>query len=271
MSQDETTAEAISLLQDLGLQEYEARCFIALTKIHEGTAKDIHELSDVPRTRVYDAVRVLESQGLVEVQHSTPQTFRSVGIEEATQTLHQKYDNRIETLQTYLENTDYRDSGADDEQLQEVWSLNGHEAIESRTLQLVDEAEFEIGLLVVDEGILSDALFDGLHEAQEREVSILLGGQSETITARLEAELPMSRVFETELDWLTGQSSDTEVAISRIVLVDREALLIGSYYPDADGTQNEQAIFASGLRNGVVVLLRRLLSTGLAADRDPQA
>ena len=81
--------------------------------------------------------------------------------------------------------------------------------------------------------------------------------------------MPNVQVFETGLEWLTGNATEQEVAISRILLVDREALLIGSYYPDApDGREDEQAIFASGLDNGFVVLLRRLLSTGLPIPSD---
>lgn len=44
--------ESIELLQQLGLKEYEARAFVALTRVEAGTAKDIAELSEVPRTRV---------------------------------------------------------------------------------------------------------------------------------------------------------------------------------------------------------------------------
>lgn len=270
MTQEEIISEAVSLLQELGLKEYEARCFMALTQLPSGTAKQIHDISEVPRTRVYDAIRVLESQGLVEVQHSSPQRFRAVGIDEATQTLRKRYDNRIQTLETYLEHTDVRDEDAESDQVQEVWSLMGNEAIESRTLDLIDEAESEISLLVVDEAILSQTLFDSIHTAQEREVSILLGGQTTAITDHLGAEVPNVRTFETELDWLTGTLPDHEVAISRILLVDRETLLIGSYYPQSeDGKENEQAVFARGLENGVVVLLRRLVSSGLAAANDP--
>ncbi|WP_222916254.1 helix-turn-helix domain-containing protein [Natrinema sp. SYSU A 869] len=269
MTKDDTTREAISLLQDLGLQEYEARCFMALNKLPSGTAKEIHEISDVPRTRVYDAIRVLESQGLVEVQHTSPQVYRAVDIDEATQTLRQKYDNRIETLETHLKNTEVQDI-EENEHVQEVWSLTGHEAIESRTIELIDEAESEIAFLVVDEDILSETLFDGLQEAVDRELSMILGGQTDAITAALGTELPNTRVFETGLDWLTGIESDDEVAISRILLVDRETLLIGSYYPNAAGENaNEQAIFARGLENGIVVLLRRLVTAGLPAIKDP--
>lgn len=267
MTQDETTTEAISLLQDLGLQEYEARCFVALNKLPRGTAKEIHEISDVPRTRVYDAIRVLESQGLVEVQHSSPQLYRAVSISEATQNLRQKYASRIDTLETYLENTDVQNPDEDDH-VQEIWSLTGHDAIESRTLDLIENAESEIAFLVVDDEIMSDALFEGLEGAIDCNLSVLLGGQTESTAETLEAELPSTRVFETGLHWLTGIEDDSEVAISRILLVDRETLLIGSYYPDGDES-GEQAIFAKGLQNGVVVLLRRLVTAGLPQIKDP--
>lgn len=270
MTQDDTLAEAVSLLQDLGLQEYEARCFIALTQLSTGTAKDIHEISEVPRTRVYDAVRVLESQGLVEVQHTNPQQYRSVGIDEATRTLRQKYDDRIDTLKSYLERIDCREPGTDDDEIQEVWSLTGDEAIDSRMLDLIGDADSEIALLVVDEDILSERLFDALAGARDRGVSVLLGGQTEGITARMGEEFPSTRVFETNLNWLHGRSTDNEIAISRILLVDQTQLLISSYYPDANSEElSEQAIFAGGLGNGIIVLLRRLVSSGLAAIDDP--
>ena len=271
MTQDETTVEAISLLQDLGLQEYEARCFLALNKLPSGTAKEIHEISEVPRTRVYDAIRVLESQGLVEVQHSSPQRYRAVGISEATRILREKYNDRIDTLETYLEEADVEEP-EDDDHVQEIWSLSGHEAIESRTLELIGNAESEIALLVVDDDVLSEALFDGVQQAIERDLTVVLGGQTAETTATLEARLPETRVFETDMDWLTGGELDAEVAISRILLVDRETLLIGTYYPDADGGEaKEQAVFAKGLQNGVVVLLRRLVTAGLSAIEDPGA
>jgi HTH-type transcriptional regulator, sugar sensing transcriptional regulator len=269
MTQNETTDEAISLLQNLGLQEYEARCFVALNRLPTGTAKEIHEISDVPRTRVYDAIRVLESQGLVEVQHSSPQVYRAVGTEEATRILRQRYNDRVDTLESYLQNTK-TETIEDDGHVQEVWSLTGHDAIESRTLELIGEADSEVALLVVDEGILSESLFDALRTATDRDLSVVLGGQSESVTRSLERTLPGGRVFETGLDWLTGAESDDEVAISRILLVDRETLLIGSYYPDSEVDEPaEQAVFARGLQNGVVVLLRRLLTAGLPPVNDP--
>ncbi|MDS0474067.1 helix-turn-helix domain-containing protein [Natrinema sp. 1APR25-10V2] len=267
---NEPIQEAIDLLQELGLQEYEARCFVALNQLSTATAKEIHEISEVPRTRVYDAVRVLESKGLVEVRHSNPQVYRAVSIDEATQTLAKQYTDRIESLKGHLQNTDAQETEGEDH-VQEVWSLSGHEAIESRTHELIDEAETEIVFVVVDDALLSEQMFEGLHMAVDRDLSLMLGGKTDTITAQLGTELPTVSVFETGLDWLTGKVSDDEVAISRLLLVDRETLLIGTYYPNADNEKvKEQAVFAKGLENGIVVLLRRLITMGLSAQNDSE-
>ncbi|WP_115862922.1 TrmB family transcriptional regulator [Halorussus litoreus] len=270
MTQEQDRAETVSLLQDLGLKEYEARCFIALSQVPSATAKEISDLSEVPRTRVYDAVRVLEAQGLVEVQHSNPQTFRAVSVDEAASTLRQRYDDRIETLETYLDDIDIED-GKSTEQMQEVWSLTGHEAIESRTLELAENADSEIVLIVVEEDILTDALLERLEAAMARGVDVIVGGLTASTVARIDAVLPAARSFETDLEWLVSSEDGSAVAISRLLLVDRSNLLVSSYYPSggSDESVNEQAVFANGLHNGVVVLIRRLVSSGLLPARDP--
>ena len=270
MAAEHRKAETVSLLQDLGLKEYEARSFLALTQLSTGTAKEISEFSEVPRTRVYDAVRVLESKGLVEVQHSNPQQFRAVSIEEATATLRQQYDTRIDTLQSHLEALDLQPEVDDSDRMPEVWTLSGHDGIESRTHTLLEDAESEIVLLVVEEELLTEALYERLHAAVDRGVDVVLGGETDAIIAKLGTELPSVKVFETELDWLLGPASDDEIAISRLLLVDRTTLLVGSFYPDADhDNSHEQAIFANGLENGVVVLLRRIISSGLLPVANP--
>jgi sugar-specific transcriptional regulator TrmB len=59
--------EAVEVLQQLGLKEYEARCFVGLSRLQTGTAKQLSELTEVPRTRAYAAIRMLEAQVLVEL------------------------------------------------------------------------------------------------------------------------------------------------------------------------------------------------------------
>lgn len=270
VSQEETKAKAVNLLQDLGLKEYEARCFLALTQTPAATAKEISDLSEVPRTRVYDAIRALEAQGLVEVRHSSPQQFRAVSIDEGIATLRQRYDDRIDTLQSRLESLDLQPEPDDSDRLQEVWSLSSTEGIQSRMFDLLENATSEIMLLIVEEELLTEALFDRLHDAVDRGVNVVIGGKTDAITTRLESELPSVQVFETDLSWLMGSKRENEVAISRILLVDRTALLVSSFYPhDVRGEPQEQAVFANGLENGIVVLIRRLISSGLLPSATP--
>ena len=106
MDADPNSEEAVEVLQQLGLKEYEAKCFVGLTRLNMSTAKKLSSLTDVPRTRIYDAIRVLEAQGLVEIQHTSPQQFRAVSLEEATATLRDQYEGRVDRLHNALKTVD---------------------------------------------------------------------------------------------------------------------------------------------------------------------
>jgi Predicted transcriptional regulators len=161
MATSDNLQEAVDVLQQLGLKEYEARCFVGLSQQSTGTAKQLSEITDVPRTRVYDAVRVLEAQGLVEIQHSSPRKFRAVSLSEATETLRDQYEKRVDRLHDALDNIELHT--ADDESpIQEVWSMTGATAIENRTERLLTDADSEIVLVIGDESLLTETLVDQL-------------------------------------------------------------------------------------------------------------
>lgn len=205
---------------------------------------------------------------MVKVHHSNPKRFRAVSIDEATHILRQQNDIRIETLETHLKELDQPSPAAEEMNRQEVWTMADHEAIQTRTEELIAEAESEIVLLVVEEDLLRDTLVKRIREAQDRGVTVIIGGTTDSIIKHVERILPTVEVFKTDIRWLLGPDTDDEVAISRVLLVDHEALLISSFYPQTDETRKEQAIFAEGLTNGVIVLLRRVLATGLTHCND---
>src|SRR6056297_2153109 len=150
MATFDNVQEAVDVLQQLGLKEYEARCFVGLSQLSAGTAKQLSEMTDVPRTRVYDAVRVLEAQGLVEIQHSSPRKFRAVSLSEATETLRSQYETRVDRLQDALDDIE-QDDATDESSIQEVWSMSGSAAIENRTETLLTGADSEIVFVIGDE------------------------------------------------------------------------------------------------------------------------
>jgi sugar-specific transcriptional regulator TrmB len=266
MSTDQTLNEAVEMLQQLGLKEYEAKCFVGLARLSTGTAKQLSEVTDVPRTRVYDAIRVLEAQGLVEIQHSSPQRFRAVPLDEAAETLRDQYEARVERLETALADAEKLDS-EQREPVQEVWTMSGTDAIANRSNTLIGDATEEVVLVIGDDSLLTDELVGSLNGLDDR-VDLLVGAVTEDLEARIHGAVPRATTFLSSLDWLrTAGVADDDLAIGRLLLVDRSAILVSTLVPD---THEEQAVFGGGFRNGLIVIARRLLSQGLIPKRDSQ-
>ena len=131
---------AAESLQRLGLSQYEAKVFIALTRLGTGTARDVDRMTDVPRSQVYGAADDLESRGLVEVQQSNPKQYRAVDLEEARETLRERFeaeqDRAFEFLETAREGADHRD-----EHQEGVWTVHGRENVSNRVEQIVADAD----------------------------------------------------------------------------------------------------------------------------------
>jgi len=257
MSGDQVQEEAVAELQQFGLKEYEAKCFVGLTRLDTGTAKTLGQITDVPRTRVYDAVRVLESKGLVEIHHSSPRQFRAVSLEEAMATLRDQYETRLERVEASLESLDAVDS-AEQGPDQEVWSITGATAIDNRLTDLLEAATDEVVLVLGDPSVLSADLQASLR-AVGSEVDLLVGTLGESLRDRIEAEVPDARTYTSGLEWLQGEETD-EARIGRLLLVDRSALLVSTVDPE---TGEERAVFSSGIGNGFVIIARRLMTHGL--------
>lgn len=262
MSEDSAATTAAELLQQLGLREYEAKCFVGLTQLSSGTAKQLGEITDVPRTRVYDAIRVLEAEGLVEVQHSSPKRFRAVPLSEATTTLRGQYDERIERLASALANVEQVDE-EDERTAQEVWALSSADAVANRTAELVRAATDEVVLVVGHESLLSDSLAETLENCDDG-VEVVIGAVDETVNERASKAVPRATTFVSGLGWLAD--SDDRITVGRLLLVDRANILLSTVDPEVG---DEHAVFGRGFRNGLVVVTRRLMAQGLLAERDP--
>lgn len=269
---DDNEDTAVELLQQLGLQEYEAKVYVALSRVPSATAKQISESSDVPRTRVYDAGRILEAKGLIETQHGNPQLFRAVPVEEAIATLRQQYESRFETLEAAIDDLEPRQTDPSDS-VHEVWSLSGSEAIASRTQQLIDDATEELFIIVGDADLLTAELGTALREARDRGVSVIVGTDTPEVRDVAAEMVPGVEVFVSELGWLDQVfheeqegAEGEEVAIGRLLLGDESTILVSSVEP---ATGEERAVYGRGFSNGLVVIVRRMMATGFSPRNDP--
>ena len=131
--------DAVAALERLGLSNYEARVLIALQKLGVGTAKEIHDVADVPRSQVYGAAEELQSRGLVELQQATPKRYRSVDLRVAREKLMANIEHERERAFDYLDAVRSERPAA--ETRDDVWTVRGRGAVAARVAELLGEAD----------------------------------------------------------------------------------------------------------------------------------
>jgi sugar-specific transcriptional regulator TrmB len=95
------------LLQDIGLNAYEAAAYISLLKFGVSEANVICKDAEVPYGKIYTVLEVLAGKGFVEVQTSRPKKFRAVDPEMALDFFFEKrkadFEKEIEVLKGFVE------------------------------------------------------------------------------------------------------------------------------------------------------------------------
>lgn len=163
---------AVQSLERLGLSNYEARVFIALQRLGSGTAKDVHDLADVPRSQVYGAAESLEDRGLLEVQQSTPKRYRPVSLDEARERLTRALERETESAFAYLEEVRREQRGA--ERRDDVWTVRGVGPVTSRVVELAGEAESFVLYGAAEPTLVTDELVQVLNEQADAGVQVLV-------------------------------------------------------------------------------------------------
>lgn len=256
-----TESEAVELLEELGLTEYEARCFVALLRVEKASAKEVSDLSDVPRSRVYDAVDRLHRRGLVDIQQSDPRKFRALPQEKTIQVLRDQYDETLSNVSEALGNLER----SDDIEESGAWAISDHEHVTDRIETLLGDADDEVYLLVTDESAMERDVRSTLAAASGRGVDVIAEVPSEDAESRLLEDVPEAtvRITEFALDTASIESK----WLSRIVMVDRRSVLLGALTDDArPGRSTETAIWARGSNHGLVVGVRHLLTARFEAQ-----
>ncbi|WP_101297396.1 TrmB family transcriptional regulator [Halegenticoccus soli] len=252
--------EAVGVLQNLGLSEYEAKCYVALAHLPQGTARDVSRIADVPRSRVYGALDRLSRKGLVDVQRSEPKVFQAVGADTALRILRRQYESYFDTVEESLRDVEPAYKGIE----RAVWAIENHENVTERTFSLIEEAESEVVLLLLTEEIFDGELVARLAEASERGVSVLVGTDSEAIADGIERDAPGVRLFDSELiRWLSEREPPQErkQTLGRLVMTDRNAVLVSAVFGEPiPGFPEETAVWSSGVDHGFSALLQQLLT-----------
>lgn len=257
---------AVSALEELGLTEYEARCFVALTRITQGTAKDISQVSDIPRSRVYDTVEKLHRRGLVDIQQSEPREFRAIPKEQAFEKLRQDYDSSIKAADEALDQVESAKTQED----KGVWAIADGGHVTDRMVELIDDADKHVHFIVADETMLEEAALERLAVASERGVTIVVEVPSESVQDCFQQVVPDAQVVIQEK--LQESRRVVNKWPGQLVMVDHQSILTsGVEESDLPGVNNETAMWSHGRDHGFAAWMPELLDNrvnGVAVSDD---
>ncbi|MGH2670302.1 MAG: TrmB family transcriptional regulator, partial [bacterium] len=89
---------SLQRLLHYGLTEYEARTYLALLAAGPATARDLANVSRVPRTKIYGVLDELHAKGLVQLLPERPKRFEAVTVDRYLAQFEADIKQRLERL-----------------------------------------------------------------------------------------------------------------------------------------------------------------------------
>jgi len=86
-------------LQEYGLTEYEARTYLALLDLGAATARDVANLSRVPRTKIYAVLDELHAKQLAQVIPERPKRYECVPFDVYLDSFERTYERKLKQIQ----------------------------------------------------------------------------------------------------------------------------------------------------------------------------
>ena len=93
---------------------------------------DVHELSGIPRSAVYGALKKLEGKGIAEIHNTKPLKYKCVPPEDAIEKL--KQDFTIESSNALRQLEDIYRSAASDDKAEGTWTISGYRHVTGKMI-----------------------------------------------------------------------------------------------------------------------------------------
>lgn len=127
-------------LMKLGMSEYEAKAYSGLLGLGEGTARQVHEASGVPRPRVYDVLDTLEKRGYVEVWQGHPKSYRAIDPADLMSSLREELERSIRTATSELNDLSLQAK----KRTFPIWHIKGEFGMRNQVRTMIDETQEEL-------------------------------------------------------------------------------------------------------------------------------
>jgi sugar-specific transcriptional regulator TrmB len=156
----------VQALAEHGFTASDAKAYVALLKSHPATGYELASRSGVPRSAIYNVLRRLESQGLVNAIEGKPTRYVPLSADRLLEVLRARFNRNVETLKSSLADLKAEPSVA------RTWTVQGYDRILEQAESLVAGAQRSIYASLWRRE--ADALTKALLSARESEVDIVL-------------------------------------------------------------------------------------------------
>jgi sugar-specific transcriptional regulator TrmB len=150
---------------------YEAQAYVTLTSLIQGTAVEVAERSNIPRSKIYDVLKKLSEKNFIEIEDGRPLTYIVKSPVEVLSREKENIYSQIDDTITRL--TNIYENGMSQVQAP-IWRIYGVEKIINQEVEIIKRAKktvnMRIGFLFEGEG---EALIDAFKKKRSLKVNIL--------------------------------------------------------------------------------------------------
>lgn len=165
--------EDINLLKQLGLTTYEAKAYITLSSLIQATADEISDKSDIPRSKIYDVLKRLNSKDYIKIESGRPLTYHVNPPINVLKREKEKFIRRINKTGKNL-NTLYEKKISEVEA--PIWRISGLDNIIDKELEIIRQSKktinMRIGFLLQDEG--SKLVYELLLKSENVKINLMV-------------------------------------------------------------------------------------------------
>lgn len=129
--------DIVESLKELGFNTYEAKVYLALLKKYPATGYEVSQTANIPQSRAYDTLKVLEKKKTIVANNNKPVTYTPIKPTELTKRFKRKINSTLDFLDKNLPTVK-------DDYTEPVLSISGAANIREKVAEIILNAQNEI-------------------------------------------------------------------------------------------------------------------------------
>ncbi len=130
-------ADLVEKLKEIGFNTYEAKVYIALLKKYPATGYEVSKLANIPQSRTYDTLKILEEKNIVASTNTKPATYTPVKPKQILTSYQRKMSSTLNYLEKHLPEVK-------DNYNEPIVTITGKQKIQNKILEVIQNAKREI-------------------------------------------------------------------------------------------------------------------------------